>query len=61
MEKTSKTYDINLTINTENILEKNCMVRTLNYFIDNLKIRKNLSNEAIKFVYAKGKRKSPVQ
>ena len=50
MQKTNKTYDINLTINTENILEKNCMVRTLNYFIDNLKIRKDLSN-----LYKKGR------
>ena len=44
MQKTNKTYDINLAINTENILEKNCMVRILNYFIDNLKIGKELSN-----------------
>ena len=50
MQKTNKTYDINLTINTENILEKNCMVRTLNYFINNLKIRKDLSN-----LYKKGR------
>ena len=50
MQKTNKTYDINLTINTENILEKNCIVRTLNYFIDNLKIRKDLSN-----LYKKGR------
>ncbi|WP_207643327.1 hypothetical protein [Clostridium massiliamazoniense] len=50
MQKTNKTYDINLTINIENILEKNYMVRMLNYFIDNLKIRKDLSN-----IYKKGR------